>query len=159
MTYRNALLCLTILLSTIPSISNAQTKVVVVPLIGNESELKPISPSNLIDVRRAFTTTADRATIGTATDERGIVLSNITVMPEEYPASLSTISLRFCRESGSCSHSISVPNNTNSNIDFGLGELFTFNGTYYIDIIDRGGLPQNVANQIAVHISGDYYKK
>lgn len=159
MTYRNAILCLTILLSTISSISNAQTKVVVVPLIGNESELKPISPSNLIDVRRAFTTTSDRATIGTVTDERAFVLSSITVSPESYPASYNPIRLRFCRESSSCSHGISVPNNTISKIDFGLGELFTFNGTYYIDITSRGGLPQNVANQISLHISGYYYKK
>jgi hypothetical protein len=159
MTYRNALVCLLVLLSTIPSIVIAQNKVVVVPLISNESELKPISPSNIIDVRRAFTVTSDRATIGTVTDERGIVLSNISVSPENYPSTLSTLSLRFCRQSGSCSHSISVPNNTISNINFGLGELFTFNGVYYIDVIDRGGLPQNVANQISVHISGYYYEK
>ena len=159
MTYQKSLSYLLILLSLIPALAYAQNKVVVVPLIGNESELKPINPSNVIDVRRAFTTTSDRATIGTVTAERGIILSNITVAPEEYPTTLSTISLRFCRDGGGCSHSISVPNNTISKIDFGLGELFTFNGEYYIDIVDRGGLPQNVANQISIHISGYFYNK
>ena len=137
----------------------AQNRVVVVPLIGNGPDLRPIRPENLIERRGIFTTFSSRAIIGTVTDDRAFVITSITVSPERYLSTYRPITLRFCREPSSCSHSYNVPNNTISKIDFGIGDLFTSNGRHYIDIVDRGGLPENVANQIIIHVSGYFYDR
>lgn len=137
----------------------AHNNVVVIPMVGNGSNLQPISTDDLIEKLGVFTHSTNKAIFGTVTDERGIILTKITVAPERYPGTLAPISLRFCRESGVCFHSYAVPNNTISTIDFGLGDLFSSNGTYYIDLTSRGGLPENVSNQIIIHISGYYYDK
>lgn len=155
------LLLVLLIFSVLSQAAYAQSKVVVIPLLGDSTELKPIKFSNLIEERRAFTRFSDKLTIGTVTDTRKFVITSITVAPENYPSTLSPISLRFCvnRPSGStnCTHSFKVPNNTISKIDYGFGDLFTSNGQHYIDLTSRGGLPQNVANQIVVFVSGYFY--
>jgi len=147
----------TVLLALLaPSILYAQQKVVVIPLLGNESELKPLSPEDLIDVRRAFTFNTDDVLISTVTNDHMFVLKSILIAPEQYPAVRRPISLRFCRTPNgtNCSHAWKVPNDTITRLDFGIGEIFDIIGSHYIDVSDRGGLPQNSANQISVHVSG-----
>ena len=139
-----------------PTIIYAQQKVVVIPLLGNGPELEPLSPDDLVDVRRAFTFNTDDVLISTVTSDHIFVLKSILIAPEQYPATRQTISLRFCRtpNGSSCSHSWKVPNDTVTRLDFGIGEIFDTIGSHYIDINDRGGLPQNSANQISIHVSG-----
>ncbi|MCH2189770.1 MAG: hypothetical protein MK188_02445 [Gammaproteobacteria bacterium] len=142
--------------SLIPTLLLAQTKVVVVPLIGDDSQLKPISPTDLVDARAAFTTGSQSLRIFTVTNESLYVLSSILVAPEQYPATRRPISIRFCKGpggTGECTHAWKVPNDNVTKLDFGIGEIFDINATYYLDITDRGGLPENVGNQIIVQVS------
>lgn len=148
-----------VLLSAVVSTNvHAHNNVVVIPMVG-DGPFKPLAISDLIQVRRAFTVYADKLIIGNVTDSRGIIITKITVSPENYPAALDEINVRYCRTGSSCSHSISAPNNTTTTIDFGLGDILEGTGQHYLDLTSRGGLPQNVANQIYVFVSGYYYDK
>ena len=139
-----------------PSQLAAQSKVVVVPLIGNGSDIKPIPVSDVVDRRRAFTFSSDVLFVARTTSEKLFVLKSILVSPEAYPSTRRPISLRFCRNSNrtSCSHSWDVPNDNVTLLDFGVGETFDFEQDIYIDVVNRGGLAQSVAQQIQVHVSG-----
>lgn len=146
---------ISLLFILIPAAVSAQQKVVVIPMIGNGPELKPLAPADVVDVRFPFTTSSNWVRIFTVTDDYIYVLKSILVSPEQYPATRRPISIRFCRTStgSNCSHSWKVPNDNVTKLDFGLGEIFDFNSSYYLDITDRGGLPENVANQIVVQVS------
>ena len=128
-------------------------------MVNNGNQIKPIKPADLISRHFPFTEFSDTFTIGVVSETRAFVITRITVMPEQYLAGLRLITLRFCRTGSSCPFGYTIPNNTMSVIDLGIGRQFTTVGQWTMDTTNRGGLPQNVANQIIVHVFSYYYDK
>ena len=151
---RTALFALPLIFSLMfAAASHAQDRTLFIPIIKEGSQLEALAPADVVDRRLAFTLSSQTMNLFTVNDDNIYVLKSILIAPEMYPETRAPISIRFCEFGGGCSHSWKVPNDNVTQLDFGIGEVFDSNGSYYIDINDRGGLPETASNQINVQVS------
>jgi len=141
------------------SLSLANNTVVVVPLFGNGPELKPIKISDAILRHNTLFFSSHVVNLGNQTASRRIIITSITVSPKRYDIARKPLSINFCinPDSGCLSDYLTVPNNTTTTLDFGIGiqPFINFSGTMFVRILDRGGIPQGGnTNGISVYVTG-----
>lgn len=142
------------------SVSQAQNKVVVVPL-GGGSEIKPIPLSDVFHARMAFGQTSDIRPLFTTNSTYAYVITAMHVYYRaNFPANRDSVGVRL-RTGSSLVRTWYFPNDTYTNIDFGIGYVIDSDSSvdWSIDVFDRGGYGTGIGNFIYVEVFGYRVKK